>query len=75
MAESSPTLPPLVASEPVYIKPFKKVPVVRIVFFANTSLSFAITPFTKLSLTIKSVTSASKTKIFVSSIIFCTASL
>ncbi|MDC1073782.1 50S ribosome-binding GTPase [Gammaproteobacteria bacterium] len=45
------------------------------VFFANTSLSFAITPFTKLSLTIKSVTSASITKIFVSSSIFCTASL
>ena len=75
MAESSPTLPPLVTSEPVYIKPFKKVPVVRIVFFANTSSLLAITPFTKLSLTIKSVTSASITKMFVFFSIFCTASL
>ena len=56
----SPTLPPLVWVLPLNILPFKKVPVVKITFFADIS-PFALvkTPSTLLLLTSKSMTSSS----------------
>ena len=43
IAEASPVRPPIIFSCPVYITPFKKVPVVSIVFFPLTSVVLFIT--------------------------------
>ena len=60
MADASPVRPPLIFSCPVYITPFKKVPVVSIVFFPLTSVVlFKITPYASFVSVIKSVTSPS----------------
>ena len=73
--ESSPTRPPFFDSEPVYMIPFRKVPVVKIVFLAKKSPLDVVTPITFLFLTIRSSTSASKMLILESFIIFCIAFL
>ena len=67
MAASSPTLPPFTLSCPVYIIPFKNVPVVKIVFMPLTSTPLANkTPYTCLSSERMSTTSPSIISILVS---------
>ena len=63
---SSPTLPPDFFSSPLYITPFRNVPVVKIVFFENIFFPEASsTPLTAFSSTNKSITSPSSIDMFV----------
>ena len=61
----SPTRPPDFFSSPVYKIPFKKVPVVKMVFLASMApKESVITPITLSFSTIRSITSPSITPMF-----------